>query len=99
MILYRLNKGIIQILSVVRETPTGWRRKDNGFINKCRLSEKRPSLTGYYYTTSLGEAKMWSKTQRQILADYSQAAMGAYDDVEFWQSCGMHEEDIPKPRD
>lgn len=99
MILYRVSKGVIQVLSVVRETKTGWRRDDGGFINRSYLSEKYPRLSGYYYTTDINVACRWAKIQAQMMSDLLQVAQAARDDILTWHDDGANEDHLPTPRD
>lgn len=99
MILYKVNKGVVTVLSVLRETPAGWRQHNNGFINRSNLSEQHPSLSHWYYTTDADKAIRWARIQMQLMADTLQAAQASLDDVINWKDNGSDEEHLPTPRD
>lgn len=97
MILYQVRYGVVTVMSVLRETKAGWRKHNNGFINRSRLSEKFLSLSDRYYTTDLTEALRWSHILHQKMHDLCQAAMASRSDVEFWSE-RLDEDNLPKSR-
>ena len=97
MILYAINKGVITVKSVKKETPTGWREHNNGFTNRNTMG-KFVNVTETYYTTSLSEAKDWATMQRSEMHFYLQVAKTSDSEIDLWEEEGMHEEDIPEPR-
>jgi hypothetical protein len=97
MILYQVRLGVITVISVLRETTSGWRKHNGGFIKRSVLSEKHPSLTGWYYTTDSAEALQWSRILHQKMHDYCQAALASRSDIECWLE-SYDENTLPKSR-
>lgn len=98
MVLFKISKGIITVISVVRETKCGWRQHGGGFINRSRLSENYPSISGYYYTTDIAEAKRWAKIQINLMSEILSVAKASLSDVTDWDDNGADENSLPKPR-
>lgn len=97
MILYEVTRGVINAKPVLRETKCGWRQHNNGFINR-RVMKKYFSIDDCYYTTDLSEAKQWQKKMVMYLHHIIQVSSASLSDIEFWESNGMVEQDIPKSR-
>lgn len=97
MILYVVRSGIIEVKSVVRETRTGWREHNNGFINRHSYTYMG-CITGYYYTTSLEEAKQWRADIVARMNELLQISQSSESDVDFWVDGGSDEQSLPKPR-
>jgi hypothetical protein len=97
MILYKVCRGTIEVLSVVRETKTGWREHNNGFINRSEM-RKFFRIDDCYYTTSITEAKEWCSRMIDYIHHIIQVNHVVMDDIEMWERDGSNESELPEGR-
>lgn len=97
MVLYEVRNGVISPMSVVRETKTGWRLHNGGFINRSRKG-KTQAVAGTFYTTSKDEAVLWSKQTTSDAHHLIQVIAASKSDLELWVELGSQEENLPKSR-
>lgn len=98
MILYQVYQGVITAMSVAKETNSGWRLHNNGFINRLVL-KGNPHLESRYYTTDINEANKWHKQVISHIYSVLQVADASVHDLDFWvEELNMDEESITKSR-
>lgn len=99
MVLYTVNKGVIEVQKVVRETKCGWRDLHGGFINRSSLGEnQRINIDLVYHTTDAKEAVRWAKRIIGYMDSVIQVARASIYDVEDWIGSGVDEDAPPKSR-
>lgn len=99
MILYSVCKGVVSVMYVTKETSSGWRRNNGGFINRQEMGSRFIDLEKTFYTTSLEEAKTWSKYCVSHMYDVLQVIDASLHDIDLWQEdFDMEESSIPKSR-
>lgn len=98
MILYEVYQGVVTVISVAKETPSGWRQHNNGFINR-RVLKQYTCLDYAYYTTDMDEAIKWSHQITDHMHDLLQVSMASLSDLYFWcDELNCEESSVPKPR-